>query len=76
MPHLPQDLYECRQPKPNMFIKAKTKHNIYLKKSWMIGDKESDIQGANTAGINNTVLVRSGTPLMKLNRGLNLLLIQ
>ena len=26
----------------------------------MIGDSESDIQAANTAGISNTILVRSG----------------
>ena len=43
-----------------MLIKAKTKHNIDMNQSWMIGDKENDIQAANSAGINKTILVKSG----------------
>ena len=43
-----------------MFIQAKKKYNIDMKKSWMIGDKEVDISASNTAGIENTILVRSG----------------
>ena len=31
-----------------------------MHKSWMIGDKEADIEAANNAGINKTILVRSG----------------
>ena len=31
-----------------------------MSKSWLIGDKESDITAANNAGINNTILVKSG----------------
>ena len=31
-----------------------------MKKSWMIGDKEVDISASNSAGIENTILVRSG----------------
>jgi len=31
-----------------------------MKKSWMIGDKEADIMAANAAGIQNTLLVKSG----------------
>ena len=43
-----------------MLIEAKDKYNISMKDSWMIGDKETDIEAANLAGINNTILVRSG----------------
>jgi D-glycero-D-manno-heptose 1,7-bisphosphate phosphatase len=43
-----------------MLIEAKIKHNINMKNSWMIGDKEVDIKAANDAGIKNTILVRSG----------------
>ena len=43
-----------------MFIEAKNKYNINMDNSWMIGDKETDIEAANLAGINNTILVRSG----------------
>ena len=59
-PHGPNSTCSCRKPKPGMFLSAKTKHNIDMKKSWMIGDKEVDIIAANASGISNTILVRSG----------------
>jgi len=59
-PHGPESQCNCRKPKPGMFIDAKYKHRINMRESWMIGDSESDIQAANTAGISNTILVRSG----------------
>ena len=59
-PHGPESSCECRKPKPGMLIEAKDKYNIDMKDSWMIGDKETDIEAANLAGINNTILVRSG----------------
>ena len=59
-PHGPDSTCNCRKPKPGMFLNAKTKYNIDMKNSWMIGDKEDDIQAAVYAGIKNTVLVRSG----------------
>jgi D-glycero-D-manno-heptose 1,7-bisphosphate phosphatase len=43
-----------------MFIQADGKHHIDMSNSWMIGDKEADIQAANSAGISNTILVKSG----------------
>ena len=43
-----------------MLIKARNKHKIDMKKSWLIGDKENDIIAANNAGIKNTILVKSG----------------
>ena len=59
-PHEPDSNCDCRKPKPGMFLKAKAKHNTDMEKSWMIGDKERDIIAANSAGIDNTILVRSG----------------
>lgn len=59
-PHGPNSNCKCRKPQPGMFLKASKEHNIDLKNSWMIGDKETDIQAANRAGINNTILVKSG----------------
>ena len=59
-PHGPESTCNCRKPKPGMLIEAKDKYNISMKDSWMIGDKETDIEAANLAGITNTILVRSG----------------
>ena len=58
-PHGPDSNCGCRKPKPGMFLKAKDKHNTDMEKSWMIGDKEIDIIAANSAGIDNTILIRS-----------------
>jgi len=58
-PHGPDSTCDCRKPKPGMFLKAKNKHNTDMKKSWMIGDKERDTIAANSAGIDNTILIRS-----------------
>jgi len=59
-PHGPDSNCDCRKPEPGMFLKAKAKHNTDMERSWMIGDKERDIIAANSAGIDNTILVRSG----------------
>ena len=59
-PHAPNANCNCRKPKPGMFLAARNKYNIDLEHSWMIGDKEDDIIAANDAGINKTILVRSG----------------
>jgi len=59
-PHSPNSDCNCRKPKPGMLIEAKNMHSINMKKSWMVGDSERDIEAANLAGIDNTVMVRSG----------------
>ncbi|MDC3261999.1 D-glycero-beta-D-manno-heptose 1,7-bisphosphate 7-phosphatase [Candidatus Pseudothioglobus singularis] len=66
-PHLPSDFCDCRKPKPGMFLFAKTKHYIDMENSWIIGDRENDIQAANNAGIINTILVKSGHEIDELN---------
>jgi D-glycero-D-manno-heptose 1,7-bisphosphate phosphatase len=59
-PHRPESQCNCRKPKPGMLNEAKYKHSIEMDDSWMIGDKETDIEAARLAGVNNTILVRSG----------------
>lgn len=59
-PHGPQDGCDCRKPEPGMLLAAKDDFGIDMASSWMIGDKEGDIEAALAAGITNTVLVRSG----------------
>lgn len=41
---------ECRKPKPGMLLKAADDMNIDLKKSYMIGDSDSDVQAGEAAG--------------------------
>lgn len=59
-PHTPDTACSCRKPNPGMMLQAAQEHNIDLSDSWMIGDKESDIEAALAAGIGHTILVRSG----------------
>ena len=59
-PHGPESTCNCRKPKPCMLLEARGKYNIDMKNSWMIGDKEADVQAANAAGIENTILVKTG----------------
>jgi D-glycero-D-manno-heptose 1,7-bisphosphate phosphatase len=47
------DLCECRKPKPGMILKAKKKWKINLKKSYLIGDRNSDIEAGKRAGCKN-----------------------
>ena len=73
-PHGPDSTCNCRKPKPGMFLKAKTKYNIDMKNSWMIGDKEADVIAANAAGIDNTILVRSGHKIDESNSDAKIIL--
>ncbi|UCE66943.1 MAG: HAD family hydrolase [Candidatus Zixiibacteriota bacterium] len=58
-PHGPEDECACRKPRPGMILEAAKKLNIDLKKSWIIGDKSSDIEAGKASGI-RTVLVKTG----------------
>lgn len=49
-PHKPDENCSCRKPKPGLFKKASDELDIDLKSSWMIGDRDSDIQAALEAG--------------------------
>jgi len=49
---------ECRKPNAGMILDLAQKYGIDLANSIMIGDKKSDIQAANKAGITKTYLVK------------------
>jgi D,D-heptose 1,7-bisphosphate phosphatase len=49
----------CRKPSPFMILKAAEEHNIDLKKSYMIGDKTSDVDAGINANI-KTVFINAG----------------
>ncbi|BAF70557.1 D-glycero-beta-D-manno-heptose 1,7-bisphosphate 7-phosphatase [Nitratiruptor sp. SB155-2] len=58
-PHHPDMECTCRKPMPGMLLKAIDEFEIDPKKSWMIGDKLSDIEAAKGAGIENTIIIGS-----------------
>jgi D-glycero-D-manno-heptose 1,7-bisphosphate phosphatase len=66
-PHHPDDKCQCRKPLPGMFLRCKNTMNINMELSWAIGDKETDIIAARKAGVDQTILVRSGHKIDELN---------
>ncbi len=62
-PHLPEDACECRKPEPGMLLDAARRHAVDLQRSWMIGDRETDIEAARRAGVAHTIRIGDrGTP--------------
>lgn len=59
-PHHESDGCDCRKPLPGMLLRAKEELGIDMASSWMIGDKESDVQAAKAAGVGHALLVRTG----------------
>lgn len=47
---------ECRKPKPGMLLKAASKYNIDLTKSYIVGDGENDIKAGIAAGCKTVFL--------------------
>jgi len=57
-PHKPDEGCECRKPNIGMITNLVNKYNIDLNNSVMIGDKESDMQLADNAGILKKILIK------------------
>ncbi|MCX6122168.1 MAG: HAD family hydrolase [Ignavibacteriales bacterium] len=49
-PHCQDDGCECRKPNPGMLLFASEKHKIDISKSFMVGDRASDIEAGKRAG--------------------------
>jgi len=52
----------CRKPEPGMIIRAAKEWNIDLHHSFMIGDRTSDIQAGEYAGVKQSVLIGTNEP--------------
>jgi D-glycero-D-manno-heptose 1,7-bisphosphate phosphatase len=48
-----------RKPNPGMLLRAAEEHNLDLSRSWMIGDKDIDLEAGRRAGC-KVALVRTG----------------
>ena len=57
--HDNKDKCDCRKPKIGNVLKAKKKYNINLKKSYFIGDRNSDIEAGKKAGCTNFFIDRN-----------------
>lgn len=58
-PHGPNDGCLCRKPLPLMGRKLIKKHNIAAERSFMVGDKKSDMEFGGKLGL-KTILLRTG----------------
>ena len=59
-PHAPDENCRCRKPQPGLLLEAAQNLSIDLKRSIMIGDALSDLQAGQNAGVDQTILVRTG----------------
>ncbi len=56
-PHHPDLGCDCRKPAPGMIQKACEEHDIDPTRSWLIGDKPSDIEAAIAANIGKSIII-------------------
>lgn len=57
----------CRKPAPGLLLRASKDWNIDLSESYMIGDRDSDVEAGRNAGVKNSVKVETndGISLME-----------
>jgi D-glycero-D-manno-heptose 1,7-bisphosphate phosphatase len=63
-PHKPDAGCKCRKPNIGMIDKALKSYNIDLKNSWMVGDKQSDIDLACNAGIGKSIYIGNNKKIL------------
>ena len=56
-PHRPEENCNCRKPATGMIDNILKKYPIDLQHSWIIGDKQSDVDLAHNAKIQNSVAI-------------------
>lgn len=57
-PHAPEENCECRKPKPGMLLVAMKKYNIDPEQSYMLGDKMSDVECGQNAGVRSFLITQ------------------
>lgn len=53
-----QGVCTCRKPQPGLLLEAARRHDLDLASSWMVGDRETDVEAGRAAGC-GTILVRA-----------------
>ncbi|MDF2412377.1 D-glycero-beta-D-manno-heptose 1,7-bisphosphate 7-phosphatase [Aeromonas sp. 1HA1] len=54
---------DCRKPEPGMLLLAQQELGIDMSRSYMVGDKPSDLKAAASAKVGHKVMVRTGKPV-------------
>ncbi len=57
-PHTPNDMCNCRKPKPGLLERAQREFDIDMRHSFLIGDKVSDINAGLNAELQNNILFK------------------
>jgi len=71
-PHRPDEGCNCRKPEPGLILKASRELGIDTAKSWMIGDKEMDLEAARRAGCRGIRVPTNGNGLKEAVRSIAL----
>jgi D-glycero-D-manno-heptose 1,7-bisphosphate phosphatase len=67
-PHKPEDTCICRKPQPGLLLQAAREFSIDLPASWMVGDAWTDILAGQAAGVEGSIIVRTGRGAAQLNQ--------
>ncbi|MEW6002416.1 MAG: lipopolysaccharide heptosyltransferase II, partial [Nitrospirota bacterium] len=65
-PHSPEEHCPCRKPEPEMLLRARISHKVDFKRSYMVGDKETDMLLAKSVGAKG-ILVKTGEARESIN---------
>lgn len=63
-PHAPEEQCSCRKPSPGMLLRAAGELDLDLARSFMIGDKASDIEAGKRAGCRTILLTANSVPAL------------
>jgi D-glycero-D-manno-heptose 1,7-bisphosphate phosphatase len=59
----------CRKPEPGLIVQAVQEHGIEVANSFFVGDRESDLEAAERAGVSDRYLVRTGAGVVDRSKG-------
>jgi D-glycero-D-manno-heptose 1,7-bisphosphate phosphatase len=59
---------ECRKPSPYYLLRARDEHAIDLSQSWMVGDRDTDVQCGKSAGV-RTIRISDGAAGVRAEAG-------
>lgn len=61
-PHSPDEACECRKPKPYLLLRAARDLDLDLSRSYMIGDRLTDVEAGTAAGCKTILFSQNPTP--------------